>query len=383
MVRVILISSVRPEPTSAGQIILHRHLVNQAGIDLRVLPVEPRRPGWRRFARRAIGMMGRTRLARFASDAWAFWRGGWIDAELPPPDADGTPTIVMTVAHGESCLAAMRFSQRFEIPLVTFFHDWWPDIAGVHSALRSRVEADFRLLYQSSTLVFCVSPGMREALGAHPNAIVLYPVPAAVQETDPRSVRPERRPFRVLYSGNIGDYGPMLGEALEALKDHPTIRLEVRGANPSWPEPFEHEMRNRGLWLPFAPRDTLNAWLRTADAFLIPQVFDPQQRCRMATNFPSKLAEFTGFGKPLIIWAPASASASRWAAEEDCAMVVNDSSAAVLCQALDKLSNNATEVARLSAGALRAGRECFDHEVIQRQFSQHIMKLVRYPAGDE
>ena len=36
----------------------------------------------------------------------------------------------------------------------------------------------------------------------------------------------------------------MLMEALEMFKDHPDIRLEVRGNSASWPESIKKEMRS-------------------------------------------------------------------------------------------------------------------------------------------
>jgi hypothetical protein len=40
-------------------------------------------------------------------------------------------------------------------------------------------------------------------------------------------------------------------------------------------------MRENGRWLDFAPREEVDAWLASADAFLVPMVFDPAMRRRM------------------------------------------------------------------------------------------------------
>ena len=39
-------------------------------------------------------------------------------------------------------------------------------------------------------------------------------------------------------------------------------------------------------------------------------VFDPKMRRRMETSFPSKLIEFSQFGKPLVVWV--RSIARRW-----------------------------------------------------------------------
>ena len=95
------------------------------------------------------------KLRPFCSRCHGMWRGGWIDAELPAPEAVEIPTVVMTVAHQEACYAAMRYAKRYQLPLVTIFHDWWPDIPPVHDPFRSMIERSFRELYQESSLA-CV-----------------------------------------------------------------------------------------------------------------------------------------------------------------------------------------------------------------------------------
>ena len=128
---MILISSLTPDIPSAGSIILRRHLVDNPEIDLQVIKTEPKKWTLRGILRRILGRVGRTKLSSFSQDAMVMWRGGWIDGELPAPEGVEIPSVVMTVAHHEACYAAMRYAKRYQLPLVTIFHDWWPDIPSV------------------------------------------------------------------------------------------------------------------------------------------------------------------------------------------------------------------------------------------------------------
>lgn len=351
--------------------------MNQPEIDLQLLQTEPQTPGLRKMARRVLACLARTRFGSYAQDVMSLWRGGWIDSELAVPEDADVPTVVMTVAHGDACYAAMRYANRHNLPLVTFFHDWWPDIAGVHRIFRRILNRSFLRLYQESSLALCVGPGMKDELGPHANSKVLLPIPAANNSTENRSATASKknRPFKLLYAGSLADYGPMLIAALENLKDHPTIRLEVRGNSKDWPDAIKNEMRECGLLLPFEPRQQLDDWLNSADAFLVPQSFEQQHSRLMQTNFPSKMLEFAQFGKPLLLWGPNYASGSRWATETGCGLVVDLEEPDYLRQAVERLSGDPDMQERLAAAAKSAAAGPFNPQRIQSDFIEWLAEL--------
>jgi glycosyltransferase involved in cell wall biosynthesis len=383
VIRVIVISSVRPEPVSAGQIVLHRHLVGQAGLTIDVYGHEPGHLTPSALLRRLFGRLQRTPLHRVAEDFWAVWGGRWLDGALPHSTKRDGRTVVLTVAHGDVCLAALRFARKHQLPLVTFFHDWWPDIPPVHAPFHRRLNRDFVRLYQASTVALCVSAGMKTTLGRHPCAPVLYPIPKQPDRADV-TIQPiivASKPFQVLYSGNLFEYGPMLGEALKALNGSPGLRLEVRGANPNWPVNFREAMRAEGRWKDFAPREKLDAWLAGADAFLVPMVFDSKLRQRMETSFPSKLIEFAQLGKPLVIWGPEYCSAVQWAKQGNRALCVTEPDSARLRQALEALADSPAEYQRLATAARQAAATDFNPDAIQRQFMETLREITRGSGG--
>jgi glycosyltransferase involved in cell wall biosynthesis len=358
--------------------VLHRHLIDEKEIELQILKTEPQKRGFRKLTRKVLGRLSKTCFCKYVRDIMVIWCGRWIDPELPAPKNTGMPTVVMTVAQEDACYAAMRYAQRHNLPLVTFFHDWWPDAVDVHSPFRKRLEEAFRSLYHASALALCVSPGMREKLGEHPNAKVLWPIPSSAKATENTPIDRDDTTFRVVYAGSLGYYGKMLGDALEVLKDHPSIRLEVRGRKPPWSQQFEQEMSDRGLLLPFASRDEFDTWLGSADAFLIPQSFDVHQRGLMQTNFPSKLPEMSRVGKPLIVWGPPDASGPRWTRETGQGLVVEDLDPLALQKALEQLYSNKDKYQRLTDGAKEAAAGCFNPERIQSDFLGWIGEVAAY-----
>lgn len=375
-ISVIIISSVRPAPSSGGELILHRHFVGQPAIDCIYHGDEPKNHSLRSLARKLLGRIGRTRWTRWTNDVWVIWNGRWLDPLLPGSNSLGYPrTVVVTVAHGDACFAAMRFAKKNRLQLVTFFHDWWPDMPEIHPFLRPRLEQDFRDLYKASSVAFCVSTGMRETLGPHPGSEVLYPIPEdRADNCSPNETLQisSGRPFRLLYAGNLADYGEMLGTLLTALGGHTTLRLEVRGQNPPWSEEIQAEMRTNGLWVPFVERDALDSWLSTGDAFLVTQNFDLKQRRRMETNFPSKLPEYSRFGKPIIIWGPEYGSAAKWARQEGSALCVTNPNPMALVHALDKLAATPQLLKILAIRACRSARSEFNPGRIQSFLIQKL-----------
>lgn len=387
--KIIVISSVAPQPTSAGNIVLYRHLNQATGWDVDIVP-HPYQSKTHRWQTKLINRLEYTRLHRWSHDLQVIDQGITRDKTLLDyqkhlfNSQSDNKTIVLTVAHGDGCWAAQRFAQRYQLPLVTIFHDWWPDIPSLHQPFRRLLQQHFQQLYQQSHLALCVSEGMKNALGAHSNSQVLYPIPAlhnkkSLAQNQPQNTQKTSQ-LRVVYSGNLYDYGDILAQVLEATKDHPHIQVQVRGANPNWSADFRSEMRDRNLWLDFAPREELNDWLAGADAFLVVMSFDPALRRRMETSFPSKLPEYAQFGKPIIIWGPEYCSAIRWGKKGDRAVCITSASPQTLVTALTNLSQNLSQRDYYASQSQIAARQEFNPVNLQQYFLEAISKLGRYES---
>jgi hypothetical protein len=311
-VRVALISSIIPADTTGGELILYRHLVKEKPFDLTIVDGSPEARANASSTNRILARLQKSRLAPFVEDWWAFQMGRWLDAECNKL-CNQSFDCVLTVAHGDAFCAAQRFAKSQNLPLVSIYHDWWPDIPNLHAAGRRALERQFFDLAGDSRCNLCVSEGMQEALGQPEKSTILHPIPDSSPLPEQRFNRDKSGPFRIGYMGNLFDYGPMLQALLQESWNHPEVKIEIRGMNPEWPAEFQKQAKERGNWLSYVPRHELKNWLEQLDAFLVTMSFDPKLRRRMETSFPSKLTEFAIYGKPIIIWGPSYCSAVKWA----------------------------------------------------------------------
>ena len=83
-------------------------------------------------------------------------------------------------------------------------------------------------MYKASKVAFCTSAGMREKLGEHPCAPILYPC-SAPRDTDftPDFVPPDgSRPLKLVYAGTvINDYGRSVLRLAKALVGQSWIKF--------------------------------------------------------------------------------------------------------------------------------------------------------------
>ncbi|MBD2280326.1 glycosyltransferase [Aphanizomenon flos-aquae] len=384
--KIIVISSVSPQPTGAGQMLLYRHLSQANGWDVQIVP-NPDDNQTYRWQTKLIKRLEHTRFHRWSHDLDILDNGNNWNAiianyyQQPSNSIRENNTIVLTVAHGNGCWAAQRFAQKYQLPLVTIFHDWFPDLPSLHKPFHDLLEKRFQKLYQQSNLALCVSQGIKNALGSHSNSQVLYPIPALLNKEitqQPQTKNDEQISSRlkVVYFGNLYEYGPILAQLLEVTKNHPQIQVQVRGPRPNWPADFRSEMRDRQLWLDFAPREELNDWLASADVFLVVMSFDPALQRRMETSFPSKLPEYAQFGKPIVIWGPEYCSAIKWGREGDRALCVTDKNPSVLVSSLENFSQNLARREYYSCQARQAAAKDFNPITIQQQFLDEVSNLI-------
>jgi hypothetical protein len=90
--------------------------------------------------------------------------------------------------------------------------------------------------------------------------------------------------------------------------------------------------------------------------------YGERDRHNMEISFPSKLADCTATGLPLIIDGPDYCSAVRWARENPgVSEIVTDGSVDGLRAALQQLQDPAVRL-RLAREAIRRGKEYFGHD---------------------
>jgi glycosyltransferase involved in cell wall biosynthesis len=272
---------------------------------------------------------------------------------------------VLTVAHGFGWLAAAGIAKRRNVPLHLVVHDDWPRVANIAPAFRGWLDARFATVYRQARSRLCVSPAMsreyQQRYGAR--AEVLYPSRARdcpeFAEPPARLGRNDR-PFTVAFAGTINSEGYV--RALRTLQEALAVvrgRLLVFG-----PQQIHLDADVRGL----VSADELLLRLREeADALFVPMSFDPSDRANMELAFPSKLADYTATGLPLLIYGPRYCSAVGWARENEGVAEVVESEADFK-NAIDRLANDPAHRVRLGQRALDTGRKYFSHDRVQETF---------------
>ena len=287
---------------------------------------------------------------------------------------------VLTVAHGFGWLAAADFAAKRGLPLHLLVHDDWPRVAAVRAGFRDWLEESFASVCRQAQTVLCVSPAMCAAYAKRygVTAEVIYPmrsIDCAEIETPPARVGEAGGPFTVAFAGSINSNGYI--QALLALQDALAVingRLLIFGPLTA------DEARQCGLNSPHTTvrgllsATELMARLREeADTLFVPMSFRLPDRTNMELAFPSKLADCTAVGLPLLIYGPPYCSAVVWARENNgVAEVVDTNQPTDLRQALARLATDPAWRVALAETALAVGRRYFAHDAVQEVFDRAI-----------
>jgi glycosyltransferase involved in cell wall biosynthesis len=175
--------------------------------------------------------------------------------------------------------------------------------------------------------------------------------------------------FTVAFAGTINTNGYI--RALMALQDalKPCDgRLLIFGPTTSDERLNNRNTEFRGL---LSSSELLNVLREEADALFVPMSFDPADRANMEMAFPSKLADYTAVGLPLLIYGPTYCSAVIWARENPGVAEIVESEAE-LDSAVNLLANNPDKRLALAKRALRVGYEYFTHDRAKQVFHQSL-----------
>jgi glycosyltransferase involved in cell wall biosynthesis len=283
---------------------------------------------------------------------------------------------VITVAHGVGWLTAAAIAERNRVPLHLMVHDDWPRVANVPAAFRKWLDASFGRVYKQASTRLCVSPMMRqrylEKYGC--DGEVIYPTRATnCLSLDSARLRHREtnRPFTVAFAGTLNTPGYI--QALRSLRDAvATVNGKLAIFGPLTPEDASLNHLD-------GPNVKLNGLVKSgelllrlreeADALFVPMSFSPEDRSNMEIAFPSKLADYTAVGLPLVIYGPEYCSAVRWAQEnEGVAEVIVRENCALLNETIIRLAQDADYRVKLGTRALEVGQRYFAPDAAQRVF---------------
>lgn len=373
--RLLYISDVSVDSTSCGAALIYRLLENYPAD--RLLIVEkahgPSLPEYRLrnvcYKRLSIGSAVRWQNTRFSS-----WAASWLTVtastavnQLRPLLGGFDPQCVLTVICGYSWLTAAQFAREAKLPLHVIVHDDW-FATPMASWLKRWRHRQFAKVYKQAMSRLCVSPYMEAEYRERycVSGQVLYPSRAKICpsfDRVPRTYAKKQGALIGAYAGNVQPSYACLIVALAKCLEKQGGYLMLFGAHST------KELRalglNRAAVLPqgFVPSEELVCRLRNEGDFLfVPMSFDSGAiACNMRLGFPSKLADYTATGLPLLICGPHYCSAVRWAkAYAPVAEVVTSFTTEEINQAVLRLQS-LHHRERLGQASLSIGRQLFSH----------------------
>jgi len=285
---------------------------------------------------------------------------------------------VLTVAHGFGWLAAAQIANQRRVPLHLIIHDDWPRVADVAPRFRNWLDDRFASVYRQAQSRLCVSPAMsriyEERYGAP--ATVVYPsrgTDCPDYDDPPTHLASNDKPFTIAFAGTINSNGYI--NALKALQNAlKPINGRLLLFGPLTPDVAQQIGLNdpnteiRGL---LTATDLLKRLREEASALFVPMSFDASDRANMEMAFPSKLADYTATGVPLLIYGPSYCSAVTWA-NENPGVAEAIKNEADLPEAIARLANNPDHRVSLGKRALATGREYFSHARAKQVFYQSL-----------
>ncbi|HEY4285031.1 MAG TPA: hypothetical protein VGM62_18350 [Chthoniobacterales bacterium] len=284
---------------------------------------------------------------------------------------NGYPAEAMlSVAYGYHWITAARMAAKWQIPFYLIIHDEPLQLTVLPGFLRPSLRSAFSAAYRQARERFCVSPYMEAEYLANygVRGTVLYPSRAA---ESPTWQTPPRRDcnstgLKVAFAGTINSpgYAGLLGLLVNCLQDGDSLVLfgpHTAFSLKSW-QVDSNKIRLGGL----IPPDQIIERLRSEfDVLFVPMSFDPTEADNMRKGFPSKIADYSATGVPMLICGPEYCSAVHWARTfSPVAEVVTSPDSAALASALQRLSS-ASHRSLLAERALAIGEQLFSHTAAQ------------------
>jgi glycosyltransferase involved in cell wall biosynthesis len=321
-----------------------------------------------------------TRFHRWVSSYFTLSASG--RASAVPTLFDGfEPDAVLTVAHGYGWLTAAQYAREHKLPLHLIVHDDWPRLANVIGLVKKRLESTFGAIFRQAGSRLCVSSVMCETYRIRygTDGTVLYPSRAEdcpLFDAPPERLRRNNHQFTVAFGGTINSPGYVA--ALKAL----ATALERLGGRLLIFGPLTTDVAqqndlagpNIALCGLVTSAELMARFREEVDVLYVPMSFDSADRAKMEAGFPSKLADYTAVGLPLLIYGPPYCTAVRWLKENHgVAEVVETEGPGGLLEAIKRLADSPSVRLGLGEQALEVGRRYFALEAVQRVFHNALV----------
>jgi glycosyltransferase involved in cell wall biosynthesis len=304
-----------------------------------------------------------TRLHRYLSPLTTFYAPLRADA-LERLVRNFRPEAVMTMVWNYAWGTAAAYAERAGLPLHLIVHDDWR--TGGARFERRLVDRRLRHWYPKAASRLCVSPYMVEEYRRRYEASgdVLYPsrsADAAVFAEPPDRLGRACEPFTVAFAGRIPqEYARALQRMATALRRNGGRLLVYGEAPPEITSAICQEPNIEWRGRVDSSRELIRQCRAEAHTMYVPMSYREQDRPNAEVSFPSKLADCTAVGLPLIVDGPEYCSAVRWARENPgVAEVINDESVDALAAVVARLLEDSAHRLQLAKQAIRRGQQYF------------------------
>jgi hypothetical protein len=386
--RLLLLSDVNAERAAAGALLLYRLLGNYPPDRLQVISYPTQ--GWKYDIERLEGVQYHDfpyRVPRYIFNRfnpfWPLVMAQFI--KLRTREAlryaqAFRPEVVVSVAHDYLWFVADAVARKLRIPLHLILYDDWPYLHSgaaapwVRPYVTRACDWMIRRVFRRAACLHAVSPGMAELYEAKGGARCQVLYPSRGEDSPKPAVRVRNEPIDrpvMAYAGMIhqdwvaaalraaaGELAAINGR-LDLYVPYPNDRLAAWGlAGP--------HIRTVGF---FPAHEMAERVAASAQVLFMPASFDPSDWRKSSTLFPSKFADYTAIGLPILVWGPEYTSAARWAAENAGATVlVTDPKPEALRGPLARLVADPAYAAQVAAAGVEAGKRYFDLSRVRETF---------------
>lgn len=291
------------------------------------------------------------------------------------------PEAVLTISHLHSWRTAAAMAKSLRLPLHLILHDDCVRMSFVPRWLEGSVGKCLGDVYRSAQSRLCIAPMMEShyrTMYGVPGSIVMPMWAADAPALEPVLPTDRGEKLTFVYAGSlhVGGYAGNLAPLAAVLQSLGHRLLLFAGVKQQDLAAFGLDLPNV-VSAPFTPYKQLIARVREeADVVVAPMSFEPQLALDMKLCFPSKLADYTSMGLPLLVWGPPYCSAVDWARRNPgIGEIVTEPNMAELEKAVIRLQD-ADHRRRSAFGASEAGRRSFSHEVVFGGFRQALTSTV-------
>jgi hypothetical protein len=294
----------------------------------------------------------------------------------------GCGAILAVYPDAYGVAAARRAARTIGLPLAVYLHDTIAEGTAGSPIHRYAVALQERLFVEDH-LFFAMSEGLAELL-LKKYGVRSVPLPHCYNEAGNQPMPgPAAEPPTVAFSGMIyGINRPATARVARAAAHAgyritctqqsaanamiadgvPAGSVSVEGV-PGRQEYLAHLGRQAGLFVALSWPDE-----------------SPVHRDELATIFPTKVPEYLGTGRPILVHCPEDYYLARFFRERGCGLVVTERSEAALVEAWLRLRDDPDLAQRLGARG-RATVSYFDGRRISAVFREHMEALVRRGAA--